>query len=540
MRIVPEKKAFTLTALSVDKASEDFSAFLESIGTPHKNQILSRLMFENILLELMSHYDEETEFIYTKSAFLGRPYISISVKGEQFNPLIYDEDDSFGNHTSALISGTTSAPVYEYVRNVNTVTMKFNKKQMNPFLKMFIAFFAAMVVSMLRLVLSENTIEFIKEDFLLPLNNTFLGMMATVELPLLFFSVVCGILGIGNSAVFGKIGRKMVIYFLRFVFVMTTTAGIVFILLFHLSYGSMDSVHIHGGFEMLLNIIPKSLIEPFTGGNSMQMVVMGIVVASVLVLLGEKAKHLTVLANEANSLMFTITSFFTKLLPAYVFIVILNSIWSDEIHIIVGMWKPMAAFVAVLFLCYGFMLVYVSIRESVSVFTLVRKIGPTFLIGLATASSVALNGELYDCLTTKLGINRKFAEFGHPVGSVVFMPSTAVNFLICAIYMAYYYKVSVSALWLMIAILLCAFVAVATPPVPGGALAAYSIIFAQLGIPVSGVAIMVSLDILFDFFDTAFDNSLLALSMVRIASKSDMLDRNQLRKAISAKRDYNS
>ena len=39
----------------------------------------------------------------------------------------------------------------------------------------------------------------------MPLNDTFLGLMATVELPLLFFSVVCGILGIGNSAVFGKI-----------------------------------------------------------------------------------------------------------------------------------------------------------------------------------------------------------------------------------------------------------------------------------------------------------------------------------------------
>ncbi|MBR0112405.1 MAG: cation:dicarboxylase symporter family transporter [Clostridia bacterium] len=536
MRIVPEKQVLPLTAESIDRVSLDFQEFLTGIGTPRKNMVLARLTLEDILLDLREHFGETAELTYIKSSFFSRPSITLSVQGEPFNPLETDEEDElYGNRTSTLAGTADGAPLYSYEHGINAVTLKFSKKSMNPLVKLLIAVACAVLISGLRVALPATAIDYIKNDFLTPLNNTFIGLMATVELPLVFFSVACGILGIGNSAVFGRIGRKMVLYFLRIVFIMTTVAGLIFILLFRLSYGNINQVHLHGGIEMLLNIIPKSLIEPFTGGNSMQIVVMAVIIASVMVMLGERAKGLTALTNEANSVIIHITGLISKLLPFFIFIVLLNLIWSDDLHLILNMWRPLAAFAGVLVFCTAVMFAYVSFRESVSVITLVRKIMPTFLIGLVTASSVALNGELFDCLTAKFGVNRRFAEFGQPIGSVVFMPSTAVNFLICSVYLAYYYKIQVSALWLVIAVLLCAFVAVATPPVPGGAIAAYSIIFTQLGIPASGVAVMISLDILFDFLATAFDSAFLGLAMVRVASKTGMMNYDILRKGVQPK-----
>ncbi len=538
MRIVPEKKILPLTAESIDIVSQDFYNYLNSIGTPRKNMILARLTFEEILIDFSEHFGEEAELVYTKVSFFGRPSITVAVQGDKFNPLETEDDDNlFGNRTSTLAGSADGAPVYSYEHGINAVTLKFSKKALNPIVKLLIAVAAAVLLSGLRFLLPETAIEFIKTDFLTPLNNTFIGMMATVELPLVFFSVACGILGIGNSAVFGTIGRKMVQYFLRIIFIMTTVAGFIFVFIFRLSYGTGGSqVHLHGGIELLLNIIPKSLIEPFTGGNSMQIVVMAVAIASVMVMLGERAKILTAITNEANSVIVQITGMISKLLPFFIFVVLLNLIWSNDLHLILNMWKPLAAFAGALVFCILVMFIYISARESVPFTTLVRKVFSTFLIGIVTASSVALNGEQFDCLTTKFGINRRFAEFGQPMGSVVFMPSTAVNFLICAVYMAYYYKIQVSALWLVIAILLCAFVAVATPPVPGGAIAAYSVIFTQLGIPASGVAVMISMDIFFDFLDTAFDSVFLELAMIRVASKTDMIDYDVLRKITPARK----
>ena len=537
MRIIPKKHTLPLTAASIDGVSEEFCSFLESLGTPRKNLIISRLALEEILLDYQEHFGKETEFTYTESSFLGRPYVNIAVHAEEYEPLRKDDnEDDFGNRTSALIQSAESTPSFSYEHGTNSVTMKFSKKALNPIAKLFIAVGAAVLVSFLQYITPESTIAFIKDDILSPLNNTFIGMMATIELPLVFFSVACGILGIGNSTVFGKIGRRMVLYFLRVLLVMTAAAGLVFIALFRLSYGAGDHIKLHGGIELLLGVIPKSLIEPFAEGNSMQIVLLAVIIASVIVMLGDRAKRLAEFTNEANNVVVQITRILSKLLPYFVFVVLLNLIWSDELQLIITMWKPFSAFAAVLVICYLFMLLYVSFRESVSPFILAKKILPTFMIGIGTASSTALNGECSDCLSNRLGVNRRFVEFGQPVGTVVFMPSTAINFLICAVYMAYYYKVQVSLLWLIIAILLCSFVAVATPPVPGGAIAAYSVIFAQLGIPLSAVSVMISLDILFDFLCTGFDAAFLQLAMLRVADKTQMLNYDTLREAYEKKK----
>ena len=155
---------------------------------------------------------------------------------------------------------------------------------------------------------------------------------------------------------------------------------------------------------------------------------------------------------------------------------------------------------------------------------------PTFLIGVGTASSIAANGECSESLKKKMGVNKRFVDFGQPVGGVVFMPSTAMNFMVCAVYMASYYNVDVSILWFIIAIVICTFVAVATPPVPGGAIAAYTVIFSQLGIPSDAVAIVIALDILFDFIATAFDGAFLQLELIRQADENKMLNFDILRK----------
>ena len=194
------------------------------------------------------------------------------------------------------------------------------------------------------------------------------------------------------------------------------------------------------------------------------------------------------------------------------------------------MWKPIVAFVLVVGALFVLMLVTVASKEEVKIGKLLKKMLPTFLIGFGTASSVAANGECSDSLHRQLGVNKRFVEFGQPVGGVIFMPSTAINFMVCAVYMASYYKIDVSILWYIIAIMLCTFVAIATPPVPGGAIAAYTVIFTQLGIPSEAVAIVVTLDIIFDLVSTSFDGAFLQLELIRQADENNMLDFKILKK----------
>ncbi len=530
MRIKQIRKNYKFVPESVDAVSAEIQRFLTELKAQKKNIIETRLSVEVILLDLMDKYGEEQNFTYAENNFLGKPYITITVEGEAFNPLEKDDDEEFGNWSSALIQNSDYTPAYSYDRGVNTIRINLSKKEVNPIIKLFVAIVAAVVFSLLRAIIPKETIEFIRTNLLDSLYNAFLGLMATIEIPLVFLSVSCGIIGIGDSTVFGKIGRKMVLRFIFVILFFTTIAGMIFSMLFlDLTGNGRAGISLKVGIDMLLDLIPKNLVEPIIQGNTMQIVLMAVVIGVALVVLGSKAKTLSDIISEGNRVIVYIAGLISKLLPFFIFIVILDMMWSGNIRIFINMWKPVAAFVVVVAILLVLMLITVSSKERVSARLLVKKMLPTFLIGFGTASSVAANGECSDSLHRTMGVNKRFVEFGQPVGGVVFMPSTSINFIVCAIYMASYYKVEVSVLWFIIAIILCTFVAIATPPVPGGAIAAYTIIFTQLGIPSDAVAIVVALDIIFDFVATACDGAFLQLELIRQADENKMIKYDVLR-----------
>ncbi len=531
MRFTPEKTKYQLLPENVDNISEDVHRFLTALKAQKKNILETRLTVEEILLELTEKFGDTYEITYIKNNFFGKPYITIAYEGEPFNPLEKEADDEFGNWSSVFIQNAEYTPSYSYEHGMNSITMRFSKEGMNPVLKLMIAIAVAVLISLLRFVAPAETVTFIKENVLDSFYSAFLGLMATVEIPLVFLSITCGILGIGDSAVFGRIGRKMVLRFLTVILFFTAIAGIIFSMLFTGILGNKSAAFsVKVGVDLLLDLIPSNLIEPITSGNTMQIVIMAVVIGVTLVILGSKAKTVSKIINEGNRMIIYITGIVSRLLPLFIIVVIVDMVWNGNLRLLLDMWKPIAAFIAVLLLLFSIMLITVSSREGVSARLLLKKMLPTFLIGLGTASSIAANGECSEALYGKMGVNKRFVEFGQPTGGVIFMPATAICFMVCAAYMASYYQVKVSMLWFIIAILLCSFVAVATPPVPGGAVAAYTVIFLQLGIPSEAVATVVALDIIFDFIATAFDGAFLQLELIRQADENKMINLEILRK----------
>ena len=118
MKIKPEKKVLKLEPITVDLISEDIQEFLTVLGTQKKNLLAARLTMENILLDFMDHFGSDAEVTYVENNFLGKPYISISVEGEEFNPLEKDGDDEFGNWSNAIFQNADYSPSYSFDKGV--------------------------------------------------------------------------------------------------------------------------------------------------------------------------------------------------------------------------------------------------------------------------------------------------------------------------------------------------------------------------------------------------------------------------------------
>ena len=162
MKVTASKKEYKLNAAAVDEVSEDFQSFLIQLKTQKKNVILSRLTVEEILLDFMDKFGQDVGFTFIKNKFLGKPYITISVEGDRFNPLEKeDSEDLFGNWSNSLITSCDYAPSYSYENGVNIITINFAKKAMNPILRLVLAIVSALLVSLLKLVVPQEAISFI-------------------------------------------------------------------------------------------------------------------------------------------------------------------------------------------------------------------------------------------------------------------------------------------------------------------------------------------------------------------------------------------
>lgn len=327
------------------------------------------------------------------------------------------------------------------------------------------------------------------------------------------------------------IGKKMMLRFTGVTFFLTALSAIMSLPFFQvdMSVKNMDGSQLGSIFQMFLDIVPANVVQPFMEGNSMQIILIAAAVGIVILILGEQADTAARLVEQANYIVQYLMEIISAIVPFFIFISLFQMMISDSLDQIAGAWKPIAVYILFILLLLGAVLVYVAAKEKVSLPVLVRKMFPTFLITLTTASSSAAYGTNMNCCEEKLGISSCITNFGLPLGIVLYMPGTAINYLIVGMYMAVCYQVEINLSWLLIAVVITSILAIATPPIPGGGHTCYTVMFLQLGIPEEALALTMTLDLIFDFISTAASQTFLQAELILQADKLGFIKKEVLR-----------
>lgn len=522
---------FSLKATDIDRISDEVQGFLSRLETEKSNVQRLRLTVEHLLLNWREKAGDDTSVSLSMGSRFGRPYVTLEMQGSECNPLADDEDD-FGEYTGRMMANMGLSPAYSYQRGVNVVSFRLKKKRMNPLAALLLAAMAAVGVGLAGLALPEGLRTSVAADFLTPLYETFLGILSTIAGPMIFLSVAWGIYGVGDAAVFGRIGKKMLLRFFGVTLLICVGAFAVLLPFFRLKFSGagLNLTGIKGIYDLLLGIFPRNIVSPFLDGNSMQIILIATVMGCIMLILGSQTKTVALLIEQVNYVIQYLMELVSRLVTAFIFIILLRLIWSGSLVTILSAWVPVVAFVAVTVLFTVILLAFVGVREKVNPILLVKKIFSPFFIALTTASSSAAFGANIACCERDLGIDRKLTNFGIPLGIVLYKPTTAISFTACVLYFARYYEVEASLVWLVTAALVISIITVALPPVPGGTLACYTIVFLQLGIPADAIAVAMVLDVVFDFISTGFDTVYRQCELVLQAERVGMLNVEALRK----------
>ena len=205
---------YSLSAASIDQIAEEIEAFLYNMDTERANVLRIRLALEEALLRWQDHFGEAAQVTFVTGTRWRRPVISLELKGESFDPIL-NSDGDLGNWSDNLLSGIGLTPRYVYQRGVNILQVRLPRPHWNPALNLLIALGLGLFLGFGGGAVFPQSIQStLIQTTLHPIQSVFFRILNSASGPIIFFTVLVAICGIGNLAAGGKTGRKMLLQFL--------------------------------------------------------------------------------------------------------------------------------------------------------------------------------------------------------------------------------------------------------------------------------------------------------------------------------------
>ena len=531
------RKDFTLIPENIDSAADFADETLQMFSLPRKEVLRIRLSLEEILLRWYDNASNlKDKFTVDISRRFGRITLTVSCNGMPCDPLAAeDEDESFGSGAlgRAMLTNLGLSPSWQYQNGSNTVSFSIKKKQkLSQLSLVLIAVVSALVLGWLGLLLPEGLRTTILTTLLDPLFNTFLSVFSCIVGPLMFLSMVWGIVNIGDTRQLGRIGKKLLGRYMIVSIIVGIVCMIAAVSFFKptLSGAQSGQAVLQSVIEMVLDIIPGNIVEPFLTGNTLQILFMGAVVGIVMILLRDRMQTLTQVVEQSNAVVQVILSAISSITPGFIFLSVLRLLLQGTLA------QSAAGLISVILLSVVLSAAEILIeivtmmKLGVSPVQAMRKLSSTFLIALTTASSAAAFPTMIDTCHNKLGIEEKLTSFALPFGSVVFMPHAVNLFILVPLFAAQLYGVELTAGSIVLCVINAVVLSVAAPPIPGGAISCYTLMFLQLGVPLEAISLAAAANVVLDFTATSGNIMALMIQTSHGVSKLDMLNHDIIRK----------
>ena len=524
------RKSFQLSIGVCDEVPELINDFCLRVRVKREDTVRCRLVAEDCLVHWLGNGLEGSELTLLMGTRLRTPFVTLELKGPQDDPTSV-RDEEFGLFIDGVMVNLGLEPEYSFSRGRNCVTFMLRRKPRKQLAALAFALANATVVGFLgMLVLPDDVRETLLTGILQPMNDAFFHILTCLAGPMVFLSVVWGIYGIGDMETLGRIGKRLLLRYLRVGILAGCCAMPLFLLLGpDLSGASGAGTKLSSIADMVFGIIPSNIVEPFYTGNTLQIIFLAVVVALGLLCLGRRTDVVAKIVDQTNALVGFLMGIVGKFVPLLIALVVIDMIWAGKLSAVAGIWKLVVVLLAALIAMGVAFVLLTSFRRKVSPLLLAKKCLPAFAIALSTASSMATFGTSVKTLEERLGVDHSLTSFGLPLGIVMQRSAGTVYLLLDMFYFANQYDVACDPTWLVTALFICWVMAVATPPIPGGGTVVLTMLFAQLGIPEEALGIAMALEVVTDFPVTAFEQLGILTTLTNVSAELNMLDEDVLR-----------
>ena len=374
------------------------------------------------------------------------------------------------------------------------------KKKMSLAMQIFIALVLAIAAGLLL----QKHAQF-AETYIKPFGTIFLNLLKFIVVPIVLFSIMCGIISMRDIKKVGAIGLKTVVYYMcttAFAITIGLIGGNLFKKMFpviattDLSYQVGEKTSL---MDTIVNIFPSNFISPMAEANMLQVIVMALLIGFAIILVGEE-KNTRIIqgCNDLNDMFMKCMEMILRLSPIGVFCLLCPVIAVNG-PMIIG---SLAMVLLAAYICY---VVHAVVVYSLTVRTLgglsplkfFKGMLPAIMFAFSSASSVGTLPINMEC-TEKLGTSREIASFILPLGATINMDGTAIYQGVCAIFIASCYGIHLTLPQMLTIIFTATLASIGTAGVPGAGMVMLAMVLTSVGLPVDGIALVAGVDRIFD------------------------------------------
>ncbi|MFJ8258683.1 dicarboxylate/amino acid:cation symporter [Peribacillus asahii] len=299
------------------------------------------------------------------------------------------------------------------------------------------------------------------------LADWFIKLIKMVIAPIIFFTVVIGIGGMGDMKKIGRIGGKALLYF-EIVSTVALAIGIIVVNVwgpgkgFNMSavedagadvsqYTTAAAESEHGAIAFISSIIPDNAVAAMAGGQLLPILLFAILFGLSLAAMGEKGKPVVTLFQQLADIFFGIVGMVMKISPLAAFGAMAYTIGKFGLGSLSSLAQLMGAVYLTMFLFIVIVLGGIAKAYGFNIFKFIAYIKHEIMLVVGTSSSESALPSMMNKLE-KYGCSKPVVGLVVPTGYSFNLDGTSIYLSMAAIFIAQAYGVDLT-IWQEITLL---------------------------------------------------------------------------------------
>lgn len=374
------------------------------------------------------------------------------------------------------------------------------------------------------------------EGVLMVIGQGFIRLMKMLVVPLVFCSLVCGSMAIGDTKKLGTVGvRTLIFYLFTTALAITVALGIGNIInpgiglnmsAIQENAAEVQTMEATSLTDTLLNIIPDNPINSLASGSMLQIIVFALIVGIILAKLGERAETVGNFFSQFNDIMMEMTMMVMSLAPIGVFCLIARTFANIGFSAFVPLAKYMiGVLIALGIQCFVVYLGLLKGFTGLNPFKFIKKFFPVMTFAFSTATSNATIPMSIETLNKKMGVSKKISSFTIPLGATINMDGTAIMQGVAVVFAAQAFGIHLDVMDYITVIGTATLASIGTAGVPSVGLVTLTMVFNSVGLPVEAIGLIMGIDRILDMTRTAVNITGDAVCTTIVANQNKALNK---------------